>query len=171
MTSLSVEQRRDNGYQHNKPLQNAIRKYGWAGFEHRILRDKLTQKEAFDLEREMIARLDATNPKNGYNISFGGKSTFAGLKHTEKHKEKMSDLYRGRKFSDETLKRMRKSHEKERHPVICFNEKREIIARYESTIQAAKAVNGYPSNITRACGRTDKPYKGFYWAACSEEVR
>lgn len=39
MTKNSLEERRDMGYQHNKPLQRAIRKYGWHGFEHKVLVD------------------------------------------------------------------------------------------------------------------------------------
>lgn len=47
VTSLSLAERRDNGYNHNKALKAAIREYGWRGFLKEIMYDNLTEEDAF----------------------------------------------------------------------------------------------------------------------------
>lgn len=170
VTSLRIEDRRDCGYQHNKRLTEAMRKYGWRNIEKTILADDLSCSAAFELEKTVIKELNATNPQLGYNISFGGKSTFAGLSHSDKFKKKMSAMYKGKVYSEETLNRMRNAHAKERHPVKCFDDNGIEIARFISLGHAANYVGGYRSNIARACTNPNKKYKGFYWALCEEVV-
>lgn len=163
MTKNSIEQRRDMGYNHNKPLQKAIREYGWNGFEHKIIADNLTILQAEKIEKETIEKYKSNIPDNGYNISAGGRATYAGLKHTEEYKKKMSELYKGRSFSDKTLSRMKEAHKKERKAVISFTLSGELFMKFESLHHAAQAVNGYPSNISRACNNGE-PYKALKWA-------
>lgn len=51
---------------------SAIQKYGWDNFEHIVVQNGLTQKEAQQAEIDMISELDSTNPQKGYNIEKGG---------------------------------------------------------------------------------------------------
>lgn len=162
-TKNKVEQRRDQGYQHNKRLQNAMRLAGWKNIEVTILADDLTQEDAFDKEQYFISLFDATNPTVGYNLSKGGKSTYAGLKHTDEYRHKMSNLYKGRTFSEETLKRLKEAHKKERKAVICCTVDGEQINYFESLHEAAKAFGTHPSNISRACKKETKTCKGYVW--------
>lgn len=162
VTSLSLAERRDNGYNHNKALKAAIKEYGWRGFSKEIIYDNLTEEDAFRKEVETIAKFNATNPLVGYNISHGGNATFSGLKHTNESKEKISKINTGRKFSDESLERMRESHAKERKPVICLDKNRLVVSKYGSLFEAATAISGHKSNISRACA-TGRSYKGYFW--------
>ena len=164
MTKNTLEKRRDMGYQHNKPLQCAIRKYGWRGIKHDVIAENLTKEEAEKLEKEIIKKYESTNPLKGYNVSYGGKETYKGLCHTKEYKKHMSNLYKGRSFSVETLDRMREAHKKERKPVRCFSLDGTLIKCFESLHEAAKAVNGYPTNISRACKKETKTYKGYVWS-------
>ena len=62
-------------YKHTNPnglFYNAIKKYGWDNFEHEILFENLTQKEAKQKEIELIDYYDSTNRNKGYNVSLGG---------------------------------------------------------------------------------------------------
>ena len=165
-TSLSLEQRRDDGYSHNKELKNAMSLFGWRTIEKTIIADGLSQKEAFALEKKTIADENATDPNIGYNISLGGKSTFAGLRHTKEHRKHMSELYKGRVFSEQTLERMKQSHEKERVPVIGVDENGKE-TRYESLLEAAKAIGSYSTNICRAC-KGNKKHKNILWRYADE---
>lgn len=72
---------------------NAIQKYGWNNFEHIILKNNLTSKEADNLEIKYIAKYKSTNSQFGYNLSEGGSNKcvlkginngFYGKHHTEK---------------------------------------------------------------------------------------
>lgn len=164
VTKGSIQSRRNNGYQHNKNLLEAIRAYGWKSVSTEILAELNTQKEAFSEEKKQIKLLNATDPGVGYNISHGGKNTFEGLHHTIKHREKMSRLMSNRYISPESLARMKEAHKKERHPVVSIDMDGNIIARYESQLAAANAVNGHSTNIKRACVDQSKIYKGYRWA-------
>lgn len=59
----------------------AIKKYGWDGFEHRILDDGLSKEEASKKERDYVGFYETDKPVNGYNIQQGGYS--AGGMSTE----------------------------------------------------------------------------------------
>lgn len=161
-TSKSLQERRDCGYNHNARLKAAMRSCGWRNIEKTILAECTTQEEAFAEEKRLIAEADSTNPQKGYNISFGGKETYAGLLHTEEFKHKMSERYKGRTFSAETLEKMRRCHKSERKPVV-----REDGEKYESLTEAAEDVNGHKTNISRACA-DGRQYKGFTWRFADE---
>ena len=63
----------NNGEQYKKQsFYKAIIKYGWDNFEHIILYEKLTQKEAEQKEIELINYYKSNNKKYGYNIDKGG---------------------------------------------------------------------------------------------------
>lgn len=58
--------------QTSRPFWNAIVKYGWDNFEHKVVYEELTQEEAWKKEKELIKELDLTNVKKGYNVAEGG---------------------------------------------------------------------------------------------------
>lgn len=148
-------------------MKNAIKEFGWANIKKEILEKCESIDEAFDTEKKLIKENDATNPEVGYNISNGGKNTYEGLCHTEEYKKRMSDLCIGRTFSEETLKRMRNSHAKERKPVEMKNKDGVILSVFQSMSDAAEAISGYKTNISRACN-SGKQYKGMFWAFHNE---
>ena len=59
ITSAKPERRWNNGlgYLQCSAMNNAIRKYGWDGFEHFVFPDKYTKTEACLLERMLIKSL------------------------------------------------------------------------------------------------------------------
>lgn len=71
-TNQTVSKRWSQGYDHNEHFTNAIKKYGWDGFEHIILEDNLTMEEADYLEYLYIEEWDLLNPEKGYNKVAGG---------------------------------------------------------------------------------------------------
>jgi len=80
------------GYYTQTYFYNAIKKYGWDGFDHEIIENNLTKEEACEKEKYYIELYDSTNNKKGYNISLGGSAPMYGLKHTEEAKIKMSKI-------------------------------------------------------------------------------
>jgi group I intron endonuclease len=90
--------RKGKGYKDCK-FRNAIDKYGWDNFEHIILFENLTKKEACNKEIELIKKYNSTNRKYGYNISTGGDSGSVGThrKMTDEHKEKDRIVHLGEK--------------------------------------------------------------------------
>lgn len=76
------------GYIGNEKFSRAIKKYGWSNFKHEIVKDGLTQDEAIELEKALIAKYDAIN--NGYNQSPGGEIPMLCPSARRKAKEKLA---------------------------------------------------------------------------------
>ena len=160
-TKNTIQERRDQGYQHNKALRAAYRLAGWKNVKTVILEEGLSQHDAFEKEIEYISALKANDPAIGYNISRGGKATFKGLKHTQEQKSYMSRLYNGRTFTQEHINNIRDAHAKYRLAVYEISDSGNKML-HESLHAAAHAVGGYPTNISRAI-KNKKRYKGCYW--------
>mgnify|MGYP003449930680 CR=1 FL=1 len=104
ITCRNVQERWQNGlgYKKDQPVfYNAIKKYGWDGFEHIIFAEHLTEEEAKHMERLLIA-IYKTNckkydhPECGYNMTDGGDGIF-GVRHSEETKQ-MSTTWKDKKF-------------------------------------------------------------------------
>lgn len=121
ITGQKPEKRWDNGngYKHNKHLYSAILKYCWENIRHEIVANGLTKQQACDLEIELIAKYDATNPKHGYNNSTGGECSAAGARHSQEARKRKSELLKeefktgkrvpsmkGKHHSEETRKKL-----------------------------------------------------------------
>ena len=83
--------RHGEGYKHCVLFYRAIQKYGWDSFDHEIVADNLTQKEAEDMEMFLIAEFNSNCKESGYNISEGGNAP----KLTEETKKKISETHLG----------------------------------------------------------------------------
>ena len=93
ITKQKPEQRWDNGngYKKNEHFYRAILKYGWENIEHEIVENGLTKQQACDLEIDLIAEYDATDPRNGYNNSIGGECGSLGVHPSAETRLKISE--------------------------------------------------------------------------------
>lgn len=160
-TRLPLHNRWNCGYHHNNKMIHAKEVYKWEDIEKEIIGDGLTKEQAYELEINTIESLHATDEDIGYNISYGGGSTFAGLKHTDEHRKYMSELYKGKVFSEKTLQRMRDSHAKERHRVVGIN-KDGTVVEFDSMTDAGKKLGCCTTTISRVCKRRGT-YKGIHF--------
>ncbi|MCQ2740282.1 MAG: GIY-YIG nuclease family protein [bacterium] len=69
---------------------DAIQKYGWDNFEHYVVKDNLTRKEADILEKKLITLYNTTNRKFGYNTRIVGNTNSTNRTVSEKTKELIS---------------------------------------------------------------------------------
>lgn len=125
---------------------SAIQKYGWDNFEHNILYTGLTQEEACEIEKQLIAENRTQDRNFGYNILEGGQASVLpievrqkmsqsmmgnknGLGHkcSEEKKQKIREAQKGRKFSKEHKRKLSESAKK-RH-VPCSENKRKILSQ------------------------------------------
>lgn len=75
ITSRPVTQRWKNGLGYSTQMfYHAIQKYGWENIKHIVLSSTLLQKEAEDLEIQIIDFLYSNHKDYGYNIAPGGLS-------------------------------------------------------------------------------------------------
>lgn len=63
---------RGTNYKQCARFYAALKKYGWDGFDHRIMDDRLTKEEASQKEQEYIEFYETDKPDKGYNIQPGG---------------------------------------------------------------------------------------------------
>lgn len=83
------------GYATNSHFYSAIKKYGWNGFSHEIIADRLSLDDAYALERKLISEYNSTNRKCGYNIDLGGSGSGTKTSESrERNRAKMNRLYR-----------------------------------------------------------------------------
>ena len=78
----------------NSHFHNAIRKYGKENFVWETIVECNSLEELNKVEIEMIKKYDAL--ENGYNLTEGGEGTI-GFRHTEETKKKMSKSHMGEK--------------------------------------------------------------------------
>lgn len=190
-TSHTIKERWNVGYKHCPLFKIACATYGWGGMQHEILAEKLTEKDAYHIEQVMIAKYQTNNPEFEYNVSKGGKSTYAGLKHTDETKDKIRKANTGAVFTEEHCKNLSKSlkglmvgeknpmygkpksaitiqrqYDSPRHemkPVVQKDLDGNIIGTYFS-IHEANRKTGVSRGCIRACliGK-QKSSKGFIW--------
>ena len=67
--SLTKRWQHGAGYHSCSFFRKAIDKYGWDNIEHLVVAEDLTEKEAKDMEVELIAKYNSYNSKYGYNNS------------------------------------------------------------------------------------------------------
>ena len=126
ITCQQPQKRWKNGYgytQHQK-FYSAILKYGWNNFQHQILYNNLSQKEAEEKEKQLIIIFNTI--ENGYNITAGGIGSL-GYHHTDQNKQQISN----------SMKNFLKQHPQE------IQRRKNILLNPENRKKAANKRNEY----------------------------
>lgn len=135
---------------------NAIKKYGWDGFEHSILEDNLTQEQADSKEKEYIQIYNTLSP-NGYNLASGGTGGNVWISKSEEEKARYAEQQRL-----ETLSRGLEWHQKlSQSQLKNWNDNQ---SRREKLSQRMKG-RGNPSAKRCLCVETGKIYDSYADAA------
>lgn len=132
------------GYRDNQYFSRAISKYGWSNFLHEVLVEGLTQKEAEEKEREIIAYYNSANRDFGYNLDLGGNG--AG------------------RLSEETKRKISEGHiGVNAVPVVKYSRIGEFIERYNGVIEAANKNDLFHTAISACCRNIAKTAGGCIW--------
>lgn len=176
------------GYSGSPVFFNAIKKYGWDGFDHIIIESDLSEKIANRLEIEYIRRYNTMDRNYGYNMTSGGNGA-SGRIHTEESKLKMSISKSGtnhpnfgKHLRDETKNKISKRLTGNSNPSGCIRSKEVRLKISESKYKPVSAyiddmlVNTYSSaksaeddlgvnrkNISLCCYGKRKHAGGYAW--------
>lgn len=156
---------KEKGYLHCDKIYNAFLKYGWDGFSHIVIEEGLSKEEACAREHAMIFLFKFSNMS--YNITDGGEGT-AGIKRSEKHKQILRDRMTNRIVSEETRRKLSKTH-REQHiggkKIYAFDLKtKELVKEYPTVSDAAREVGVMVSNIIRAAKGKRPSSGGYIWS-------
>jgi group I intron endonuclease len=109
------------GYVKNTHFFRAIQMYGWNAFKHEVMASGLTEAEAIEKEKELIALYDSTNPSKGYNRDPGGgvrsletsakiSATLTGVPLSLERRRHLSEIRKGRPLSEARKHQISESH-------------------------------------------------------------
>ena len=84
-----------DGYKKQPYFYNAIQKYGWENFEHKVLMSNLSQEKANQAEQYWIKFFNANNTDFGYNLTAGGQGSFSLSKEAYNRKQQKLKEYWG----------------------------------------------------------------------------
>lgn len=111
------------GYASQPLFYNAIKKYGWEGFEHEIIAEELTKEEACAMEKELIDRYRSNDREFGYNRECGG---VARGKVSEETKQILREKNLGKKMSAESREKMSVAAKKRPPNLVALAKGREV---------------------------------------------
>ena len=179
-------------YQKCPLVWKAIQKYGWENVKKEVIFSTFSQQEAFDKEKEIIAKYQLCNPQYGYNVDIGGRPHGTGSYLTKEGRKKLSEhskqLWADPDFREARLKELRNRKpspqcieagriaSRLRHlgvtppnakPVEQLDKNtEEKIAEFISASHAAIAVMGEAvgcGNILKVCKGQRKTAYGYKW--------
>lgn len=157
----------------NEHMQRAYNKNS-EFFEWELLKE-CKEEELDKIEIETIAKYDSTNPKKGFNHSYGGQQTHRateetrkkmsqtkkGKKFTKEHCQKIGEANRHRKLSEGTKRKISLKHSK---PVIQLTKDGKIVNRYNSVKEAASEVRlKSPTSIRNVIIGLAPTAAGYVW--------
>lgn len=157
-----------NGYLKCKVFYRAIEKYGWDSFQHNIIASNLGEETAKNMEKDLIKLYKEQN--KSYNITEGGDGTI-GIQCSSIIKENIGNLWRGKIIPQPIRDKMSQAHKGKRlniehkqniskskigntngnKVVLQLDINGNIIARYNSAVEAAKEIGVIPNSVTRCC--------------------
>lgn len=154
------------GYKHNEYFFRAILKYGWDNFKHEIICEGLNKEQAEQMEIELIRAYKSNDKRFGYNIQSGGN--YAG-KHSEETKRKFSEMYKGRKPTQEALQNMSNAHVVKK--IVQYDKDENLIAIWNGCKTAGKALHIPYQNISDCVKhRNGRTHAGGYIWRYAEDV-
>lgn len=140
MTSQIPERRWSNGegYKTCSVFYNAIKHYGWDGFEHIVYFTNLDKTTAERWEKVLIAHFKTTDRKYGYNLESGGackilseetkhKMSVAhrGVPCTETAKIKLREIHKGKTLSKEHCYKLSVAHKGKKQSIEQIEKRRQ----------------------------------------------
>ena len=136
----------------------AIQKYGWENISKHIVSVFLTREEAERAERYLISKYHTTDPEFGYNILPGGNIS-NGV--TEDGRKRSADFHRGRKRSEETIRKIRDGQMTagKTCSVVCFETGQVFVSEAEAERELGicrGGINSVLNNPYRTCA-------GYHW--------
>ena len=121
-------------------IDRAIKKHGADNFELKII-CKLEQDDDLlnTMEEYYIWKYNTFEDNFHYNLTPGGEAPMRNRHHTNVARKKMSEAHSGKKFSEETRKKMSKAKTGENHPMY----RKKFSEEHRKNLSEARNTTGY----------------------------
>lgn len=145
ITSQNVKRRwQDGAGYYGTYFYNAIKKYGWDGFDHVIIAEGLEKKEAEKIEIRLIKETGCNKREIGYNIADGGRVVIGTRERIGgKHPNAVA--------------------------VNVYDKNHNFIATYDCQSTAAVELGINRKGITKTCQGICSTYKGYIFEYADKE--
>lgn len=161
ITSQTLLQRSGKGgknYIESRRFWNAIKTYGWNGFDHDIIIADLSRKTAELFEIAFISIYNATDSRYGYNLESGGNIQ---KRHSQDTRAKMSESHKSEYMTPEQHLKRSEAVMGGKHPrartVLCVTTQK----RYSCAMDAERDTGVSHSHIAACCrGRYGRKTSG-----------
>ena len=130
------------GYRSNRLFDTDIRQVGWDNIEHQIIADNISYAQAKEIEANLIAQYNTTDPNHGYNRDFSEYVKFINSPDQMEHRKATS-------IKSKKVEQMDMNGN--------------IIAEFRSISDAARAVGGTFTAISTCLNGRAKTSCGFKW--------
>lgn len=172
----------------NRHLKNAFKKYGVDKFQIEILAE-CDVCYLDEMEKKLILEYKSTDPKIGYNKTFGGRrryqfspearmdmrgpnNPFYGKKHTPETIRRLSEIAtiknKGRKHSEKTKQKQAESKIGKNNPmakpVFQYTKDGQLLNRFGSVSVASEETGLGYSAIKNCAGGVSRTAFGFVWS-------
>lgn len=84
------------------------------------------------------------------------------------HSIKAAKAQLGKKHTMEHIMKIRENSPNRKPVVMVEKESMKVLAEFPSSCEAARQINGTATNITQACKKPHRTYRGYYWRYKSE---
>lgn len=148
------------GYRNQNKFYNAIKKYGWDNFYHGVLLENISEKNACEIEKYLIATNNTI--ANGYNQAIGGIGGSI-THHTESSKEKLRLAHLGKTHTPEhkakSCAQLELNRKARQRKVYCV----ETGETFDSVKAAADTYDLHAGHITECCKGERKTSGKLHW--------
>lgn len=141
---------RNAKFHKNMPICRAILKHGAENFSYTVLTKCESIKEMNEAEATWISRLDATNPRKGYNLAGGGGGYG---KRSAEQRERMSKLRKGIPATEAQMKGLRAGWKRGFIPKTIWTPERRAVS--SRTIKQVVSRPGHGERVS--AGKKGKP--------------
>lgn len=163
-----------NTKHHNKHLQRSWDTYGANSFLFTVVQEA-SREELNNLEIYYIKEFKTNDIKYGYNMNDGGGNTGPSF-HSEETKQKISNLQKGRKLTEEWKQSISKSlkgktpknfeilegiRESKKLKVRQYDIYGNLIFIHNSVNDCARALNSQPTNAVKALKGKNKTFQTY----------
>jgi hypothetical protein len=144
-------------------LKDAIKKYGKENFEREIVKEGLTDEEAYELEKQLSETWNVVSDPNWYNMRIGGEGFQSGELHpmfgipkSDEHKQKLSLVNQGKIQLDTTKEKIRQSKTGDKNPMYGKKNNNHPAYGHTKTIEGRKNISQAQKDRVRSPEEIEK---------------